>query len=306
MKAHWKELILALAISIALWFNMSGTEIIESQMNVRIEYKGIPDNVTFQRDGLVGRVSVRVRGPSGQIRSMIAREHIFSMNLASLQPGTNVLPINIASEDFFGPLQVISVNPPSLQLEVDLRLNKEVPLKAVITGTIPQTMLAETSFTPDRVTITGPAKTLEGIEELAVSLELGETSEPGTREFRNQLALPEMVTANPSAVAASVRVDLKRTVVKVSRTVQATAPDNLGISLRPDRVQINVAMPQALAGNAANNKDINAFVYLAEDKLGTHVLPVQVNLPEGALLVGIEPKEILVTLEQKNHRGKTD
>lgn len=300
MKIRWREFALALAMAVTLWYGMSGTEIVESQVDVRVDYKGVPSGLVIRGDGLINKIAVRVRGPVGQIRAMGMRDFVYSMDLSTLKKGENILPIAGSQLSFFGGLQVIDVSPPSITVEVDTVETKEVPLKANLLGSLPGGYQAETDFKPESVTIKGASQEVESIKEIEVALQLGEIEAATIREFRVPLALPPGVEATPPQVFASVRVDLKRKNAQVTRTVEADTPQSMGAFFRPSKVKVLVAMPEDSFSGAAANKEIRAFVTLPDKRLGTYTLPVRVSLPEGALLISIEPAEISVTLEQKN------
>ena len=301
MKLRWKEFILALAMAVTLWYGMSGTEIVESQIDVRVDYKGVPQDLIIRGNGMVNKVSVRVRGPGGQVRVMSTRDYVFAMDLSTLKKGQNTLPIPASQLGLFGGLQVIDVTPPSIQLDVDTLEVKEVHLKADIQGTLPGGYAAEATFTPAMVSVRGPSMELDDLKEILISLQLGEITGPDTRELQAPvLPLPPGVEATPPQALAHVRVDVKRKTVNVTRTVQAEAPAAVGVYVRPARVKISVAMPETIVTGAGDNKEIRAFVTLPERQLGTYILPVRVSLPEGAQIVDIEPSEVSVTLEQKN------
>lgn len=300
MKLRWKEFVLALAMAVTLWYGMSGTEIVESSVDVRVDYKGIPKDLIIRGDGLVNKISVRVRGPVGQVRAMSMRDFVYAMDLSTLQKGENVLPIAGSHLSFFGGLQVIEVSPPSITIEVDTVETKEVPLRANLLGSLHGGFQSETDFRPETVTIRGASQEVESIKEVEVSLQMGEVNEPTLREFHVPLVLPPGVEATPAQAFASVRVDHKRKTVQVTRNIEADVPKDMGAFFRPARVKVSVSIPEAHAAGAASNREIRAFVTLPDRRLGTYTIPVRVALPDGALLMGIDPAETSVTLEQKN------
>jgi hypothetical protein len=294
-----KELLLAFAMALTLWFGISGMENVESQVDVRLEYKGIPKDLVIRGPDLVNKVAVRVSGPAGQVRAMIGRDYVFTMDLSSLHPGENALPIAVARSGLFRGLKVIEVTPPEIRLTAETVLTREVPLKADIRGDLPNGLQAEALLIPEKVLLQGIPKEVNAVQEIVVPLALGRVSEPGSRDLRAPLALPAGMEARPASVDAVVRVDWKRQEARLSRTVHVQAPGQIPFSSRPSKVQIRLALPDALIPSAADNKDIRATVTLAKAVPGVHTLPVRIALPTGALLLEVTPEEVSVTVERE-------
>ena len=300
MKVRWKEFAIALVMAVTLWYGMSGTEIVESQVDVRVDYKGVPKDLVIRGNGLVNKISVRLRGPVGQIRAMDTRDFVFAMDLSSLKKGENTLPVQVEQSGLFGSLQVIDATPSTIQLDVDTLEIKEVPLKGNIQDGLPDGYAAEIELTPDKVKVRGPSGDMDALKEILVPLQLGEVTGADAKEFHVQLALPPGSEADPAQITAHVRVDLKRKTVNLTRAVQAEAPRSMGVFLRPAKVKISAALPEAFVAGAGDSKEIRAYVVLPENRYGAYTLPVRVALPEGSRLLSVDPEEVEITLEQKN------
>lgn len=298
MKLHWRELIVAFLMALVLWYGVSGSEKLESQVEVRVDYRGLPQGLVVLR-GQVNKVTVRVRASLGMIRSLSSRDFAFLMDLSAVRKGENTLAVNLAYLPFRSGIEVMDVSPSRITLEVDSLETKVVPLEAKIIGTLPQDMVAQVSFTPAEVTLNGAASLLEDMSAVEVPVQLEEPITPGASESRRLLPLPEGVDATPNEARLSLHLGIKRKLVKVTRSVRVNAPAHLGKFIRPDKVRISVAIPESLAPKAAASGDIRAFVHLEREDLGSYSLPVQVSLPEGAELVEVDPARVTVTLEQK-------
>ncbi|MDR2076127.1 MAG: hypothetical protein LBP61_04240 [Desulfovibrio sp.] len=301
-RVRWKEFFLAFAMAATLWFAISGTENVESLVDVRLEYKGIPKDLLIRGPSLINRVSVRISGPAGQVRAMSGRDYVFTMDLSSLEPGENSLPIAIARTGLFGGLKVIEVTPPEIILRAEIVQTREIPLKPDIRGVLPKGLEAEALLIPEKVILRGPPREMEKIEEIVVPLPLGSVTEPGARDLRAPLPLPAGMEAEPASVDAVVSVDWKRKEVRLSRPVQVQPPVSFAFSLRPATVRIQTAIPEGLAAAAADSKEIRAFVLLPKFVPGAYVLPVEVSLPPGALLLSVEPAEVSVVLGREEDK----
>ncbi len=298
MTVRWKEFTAAFLMAIVLWYSVSGSEKIESQVEVRVDYRGLPEGLVV-RSGQVNKVSVRVRASAGTLRSLSGRDFAFYLDLSAVHKGENTVAINPAYLPFRSGIEVMDVTPARIFLDVDSLSKKILPIKARITDELPDDYVAQISLNPEEVTVTGPTDQLEHMKGLRVNLPVPDPVRLGEERFTRLLPLPDGVSADPSEVKILLNIGIKRKLVKVSRTVQVEAPPEVGKFVRPDKVLIAVAMPESQAGKAGSNKGIRAFVQLARRDLGSYTLPVQVDLPPGAELVEVSPPEVTVMLEQK-------
>jgi YbbR domain-containing protein len=299
MKLRWKEFTVAFLMAVVLWYGVSGSEKIESQVEVRMDYRGLPQGLVV-RSGLVNKVSVRVRASAGMLRTLTSRDYAFYLDLSDVHKGENILAVNMAYLPFRSGVEVIEVTPSRIFLDVDTVGTKVLPLEAQVMVELPEDRVAHVSFSPQEVTVTGPSTVLDEMTGIAVQIPVENPGQIGENTFTRLLPLPDGVDASPPEIKVTLNMGIKRKLTKVTRTVQVTAPpDDMGKFIRPDKVSIDVAMPESLVSKAASNKDIRAFVQLTRHDLGSYTLPVQVELPDGAELIAVDPPSVTVTLEQK-------
>jgi YbbR domain-containing protein len=298
MRLRWKEFTIALLMAVVLWYGVSGSEKIESQVEVRVDYRGLPQGLVV-RSGLVNKVSARVRAPAGMLRTLTSRDHAFFLDLSHVRKGENILAMNVAYLPFRSGVEVIEVSPSRILVDVDSISSKILPLTARISAELPRDYVAQVSFSPQEVTISGPSSLVDGMIDLDMPIVVKNGDQLGENTFTRLLPLPGGVDASPPEVRVSVNIDVKRKPAKVTRSVQMTAPPNMSAVIQPERVSIEVAMPESLVSRAASNKDIRAFVHLEGHELGAHAIPVQVELPVGAELIEVNPSSVTVLLEQK-------
>jgi YbbR domain-containing protein len=297
MKLRWREFLVAFLMAVVLWYSVSGSEKVESQMDVRVDYRGLPQGLVV-RTGQVARVAVRVRASAGMLRSISSRDFAFYMDLSDVRKGENELAINPASLPFSSGVEVIEVTPSRILLDVDTLESKSVPLAAEINGELPVDHVAQVSFTPPTVVINGPSSTLAEVTKIVIPLQVNSEATPGVTEFKRLLPLPGGVDSTPPEVKITQHIGIKRKLVTVTRTVQVDTPAAFGKFVRPDKVAISVAVPDSQSSRAASNNTIRAFATLDRNELGSYSLPVQATVPENSELVSIEPPNVTVTLEQ--------
>jgi YbbR domain-containing protein len=298
MKLRWKEFTVAFLLAVVLWYGVSGSEKIESQIEVRVDYRGLPQGLVV-RSGLVNKVSVRVRASAGMLPALTSRDYAFHLDLSDVRKGENILAVNMAYLPFRSGIEVIEVTPSRIFLDVDTVGTKVLPVEAQIMTELSEDHVAHVSLSPAEITVTGPSIVLDGMTEITVQIPVEKPNQIGENTFTRLLPLPDGVDASPSEVKVTLTMDIKRKLVKVTRTVQMTAPPDISRFIQPDKVNIDVDMPESLAAKAAANKDIRAFVQLTPYDLDNAALPVQVELPAGAELIAVDPPSVTVILEQK-------
>lgn len=298
MKLRWRELIIAFLMAVAVWYIVTGSEKVESQLEVRVDYRGLPHGLVI-RSGTVNKVSVRVRASMGMIHSLSGRDFACFVDLSSVRKGENILPVLPSQIMLPGGVEVIDVTPSRIYLDVDTLESKMVPLRIEIQGDLPGDYIVEATPLPAEVRITGASSQVEGIKDLPLSLAVERPLVPGTTEIRRLVSVPDGVDSSPSEIRITLHVGIKRKLAQVTRPVTVQVPEQFSLQVRPDKVRISLAVPESLAGKAASDEGIKAYAQLGTHGLGTHALPVQVLLPEGMELVKVEPAQVSVTVGQK-------
>jgi YbbR domain-containing protein len=298
VKIHWKELVIALLLAVALWYGVSGSERVESSVEVRLDYRGLPKNFMVL-GGQVNKIEVRVSAPIGMVPSITARPRIYIMDLSKVRKGENILTIDSAQLQFRQNVEIIDVLPSRVRLEVDEISNRQVPVEARIDGMTGKDLLAQATFQPPEVTLTGPSTLLELIDDIEIPVVLKPPLTPGVTEETRAVPVPEEVDSSPPEIVLSLQISVKRKQAAVTREVQVDVPEEFGKYIRPNRVKIVVSAPESQAASMSADKAIKAHVTLERRELGSYTLPVKVSLPEGVELVRVEPAEVTVTLEQK-------
>lgn len=299
MKLRWRELLIAFLLAVGIWYVVTGSEKVESQIEVRTDYRGLPQGLII-RNGTVSRVSVRVRASVGMLHSVSGRDFACFVDLSAVKKGENILPIGNNQIMLPGGMEVIDVTPSRIYLDVDTLESKTVPLLASIQGDPPGDYTLEARVEPAEAKISGASSQVEGISQLVIPVTVEQPLVPGATESRRLIPLPDGVDATPHEAKVTLHVGIRRKLVQVTRPVNAYAPEQFGVSVRPDRASLSLAVPESLAGKISAHDGIKAYIQLERYEPGSYSLPVQVALPEGVELVKVEPANVSFTVEQKS------
>ena len=124
---NWKYLLISLGMALLLWYTVNAREQIERVVEVRLDYKGLPEGLVVT-SGQVSKITVRLRGPMELLRSLSSRELFYALDLSGLTKGSNVVSLTSDPVPELRAIQVVEVNPPRLTLTVDEILERHVPV----------------------------------------------------------------------------------------------------------------------------------------------------------------------------------
>ncbi len=163
----WGLRLLALAIALAIWFTVSLDE------RRRLSEKVVEASVSYNRPrgyvilDPVPSVEVRVRGTERAIRELNPFMVDVEVDLTAAAEGPVI--VNLGPDDVRTPdgLDVVSIRPNVLRLEVDREISQRVPVEAVVVGEPAGGALAGAAeVLPNQVLVTGPESLLTRLQSL--------------------------------------------------------------------------------------------------------------------------------------------
>lgn len=299
MRSNWQYAVMAFVMSVTLWYMVTGRERVEVVGEVRLEFKGIPPNLVV-REGLVNKVSVRVRGPKGLVRVMTARDMSYAIDLSNLKRGTNIVPLTAEKLPEARAFEVVEITPSRLTLEVDAIVEKDVPVTVDINGTIPvDVRIEKTVVTPERVHLRGPESLVSRIDRVKVAVAAPALDEAGTVEVQATPTLPEATESTPPTVSVQLETALRVKEITLKREVAVQAPHGLRARVAPRTVTLLLEMPASVAADAEALRTIRVYAEVSEGTgAGQEKLPVRVDLPDRVRLKDISPDTVSVTFRK--------
>ena len=293
MNIRWKDLGIAFVLAIILWYGVSGSEKLETQVDVRLEYKGAPQGLVV-REGLINKVEVRVRASAGLLRSLNKRTYSYSLDLSSITKGRNVLPIPTNELPFWGGIEVIDVTPAVIELYADSLEKKTLPISVILRGAPPKDVTVSAQLTPDYVEVSGPSELILPLGP--INLTAATPSEFSEKPLEQKFPLPiaDGVIASARETVLTLTMEADRAPVTVTRQVELLDPLINATVVEPKSVTLSLLVPASQEKLAAKNSAIKVVLETGKTTPGNHRLPVRVLLPQGFKLVSTEPAEVLV------------
>ena len=129
---HLLSLLVAVLAAVGMWYVVSVRDRLEAQVEVNIDYYGIPPNLVVT-DGLISKITVRLRGPETLLRSIPQQRLTQAVDLSDIKKGVTVVPLG---GDNLGPtfraFELVDIQPPRIVIKADTLMERSVPLRTIV------------------------------------------------------------------------------------------------------------------------------------------------------------------------------
>jgi YbbR domain-containing protein len=160
------QFLVALISAFLLWYALA------AQRSENISVRGVKARLTLvniPRDlvltsSVPDTVSLQLRGPLTRTLDSSNPPEVL-LDLSDARPGLNSYPINESDIPLPTEVDVVSVDPPAITLELERQNSRLVPVRAVIEGVpAPGFVLGEVRAVPTHFTVQGPESRLQALE----------------------------------------------------------------------------------------------------------------------------------------------
>ena len=163
---HPLHFMVALIAAILLWYGLAG------QQDQNISVRGVKAALTLvnmPRDlvlmsSVPDTISLQLRGPLTKSLGAAAGLEVY-LDLADARPGTSVFTIDAAGISLPSDVEVVSIEPADITLELDRLISVNLPIQPNLEGVpAPGFTTGEVRTSPIRVNVQGPESTLADLE----------------------------------------------------------------------------------------------------------------------------------------------
>jgi len=289
--------LLSLVIATGLWYLVVGRDHVETQVELRVEYRGLPSGLVVG-EGLANQLSVRLRGSAELLRNLHSRDLIYTVDLSEVQRGANAIPLHVGDLPDLKPFEIMEVIPSRLVLEADALTERVVPLAArtmPLPADSPYT-LSHLILEPSFVTIKGPEMQVNTLERLLVIYDPNKNASEGPHQANVAISTPPQIEVTPPVTTLRYTLDLKMKTVTLDRLVQVGG-DTAEYLIKPHNIEIELSVPENLVDDADYLDAVRIVIRppVELESGETTTLTPLVMLPSGARLNRMEPASVQVT-----------
>ncbi|MBR3881343.1 MAG: hypothetical protein IKJ34_07110 [Mailhella sp.] len=291
------SLLLSLVIATGLWYLVVGRDHVETQVELRVEYRGLPSGLVID-EGLTNNLSVRLRGSAELLRNLHSRDLVYTVDLSSVQRGANALPLRVADLPDLKPFEIMEVIPSRLVLEADAVTERVIPLASKILPLSKDSpyLMSDVILEPSFVTVRGPEARVNALESLSVTYDPNKNTSEGSHEANVAIAAPTQVEITPPVTTLRYSLEIKSESVILNRVIQLE--DESGeYSISPTKALIEISVPESLAHDNDYLDAVRIVVRPPADmELDSSAdVPPMVMLPSGARLDTVSPAAVVMT-----------
>jgi YbbR domain-containing protein len=160
------QFLVALIAAFLLWYALA------AQRSENISVRGVQARLTLvnmKRDlvlmsSVPDTVSLQLRGPLTRALNSANPPEVL-LDLSDARPGLNSYPINPSDIPLPAEVEVVSVDPPAITLELERQETRVVPVRPTVNGfPAPGFIVVEVRLQPTQFTIQGPESLLRALE----------------------------------------------------------------------------------------------------------------------------------------------
>ena len=244
-------------------------------------------------------IAVRVRGPGTLLDNVDVRRRRIALDLSAFGPGKAVIELSrdLIRDDLPPRVKVVKFTPSKLELRLERRVRRTVPVRLDLAGTpaLGYTV-ADSRVTPDAIDVSGPASKVDDLREI-VTEPFDLHGATGAVERTVSIITPgELVTPRPDRVNAVVTLE-EVGITREFEHVEVKLVNVAGFEarLRPATVDLVLRGPQRILQHL---KLEPGAVYVDGETLtaGTRKVVPRVDLPAGVEVVRRNPEELTLQL----------
>ncbi len=297
--AELKLWLLALTMSLALWYVVVGNASIESSLTIPIEYRNLPKNFVVVGD-TVQNIEVEVLSTSELYDSLKNKNLNYRADLSEVVNGANVIPIDISS--IIEGVDILKVSPEYVVVEVDTITKKSVPVHVNFAmNNNDDLQISNVVISPVSVEISGPSTLLREVKSIDVPFDINMVDDEGYYSRTLQLMAPDGLSLSVPVITLSFDVFTEKAFIEVNKLVNLeNMPDGYKVNPKSVELALEVAASKVIDDvlDPSLNSQIKVIVNGFRDIADGMILSVQINLPKNIKVLSTNPPFVTIEAEK--------
>jgi YbbR domain-containing protein len=306
MKAPWPFRHLGLkAVSVglaaALWMVVAGESTVERGLRVPLELRQYPAGLELRGEP-PALVDIRVRGASGVLARMSPGDIVAVLDLQGARPGRRLFQLTPEQVRTPFGVEVTQITPASIAIEFERTATRRVRITPSVEGEpAPGYIVGEIKAEPMEVEVSGPESAVAAAAEaLSEAISVAGATAPVSAVVPVGMLNPALRVKSPRVVTVSIDVKpgpMEREFGRQPVRLRGLAEASIARAI-PSDVAVRLRGSRDVVGHAEASS-VSAFVDLAGLGPGNYTLPVRVEVPATAGVIGIDPAAVQVTISNE-------
>lgn len=303
MKDNWQYRLLALFMALICWYVVSGQEKVETWLEVPLDFVNLPQRMKIVSGA--GKVQVRIRGTSSQIRAINMNRLAYKVDLADIRPGENIIPLLPENMSIVSAVDVVEISPSRLELVADTIVSRNFPVHLDWEGLPAEDMrFRNATLSPEQVTVTGFAHSLDSLKHIS-TVHIRVPSDGGlSASGRARLVLPEGVTSEVTSVDYTLAFSPMTQAIWVKMNLEPVAHEGFTYTFDPKFVRVQLDVPVRLLRDKNWRETLRLFVDPGgEPSAGRSRIRPRSEFPEGVRILEMKPEDVEILVRRTGESG---
>ena len=203
--ANFGYKLLSVAIAFCIWLAVQDNTEIQKAYTIRVVLEGVPENLIVTHVN-TDTVNVRVKGNRALLRQVQEDTLEYPVDLEEARPGVADFDVNLRDIGFPNNVQVVSRSPARIQASLDLRISRQIGVKADVTGEpAAGYRVTDILVEPPVVTIEGARSEILGTPEITTeAVDLNGAKASFVRDVRISTDAEHVRVKDPQQVRVAV------------------------------------------------------------------------------------------------------
>jgi YbbR domain-containing protein len=300
---NWMLKLLSLFFALFLWYFVVGEDKVDMNVTIPVEIVNLPRDLVISNQ-YKKQLEVTVSGQRSLIRGMVDQHISRTIDLSKASPGTIVIQNHPDSITLPRGLSILRVQPPTLTLLLDRLIQKNLPIKPVLTGKVHKDYLLDSvTVDPPTLEISGPQSVLAQEENLTTSpVNITDLNSSTVKQV--PLALKSEIADIIGEPVVAVRLnitelkkELTLTDIPIDLEIEGGKSSNVIYELLPPTIKVTTVIPQSMISSTNNPSSLfHAKVMPESLAAGSQTLVVILDAPDETKILEIKPKKVILKI----------